>query len=44
MHGRISCNLSPRGDGNLGDKAAQDRMTVAIYPREGTETQLSACW
>ena len=33
------CNLSPRGDGNFRDVApVYHLISVAIYPREGTET------
>ena len=33
-----SCNLSPRGDGNLYASSSSRGPPVAIYPREGTET------
>ena len=37
------CNLSPRGDGNRDViYVVRANNTVAIYPREGTETRLSA--
>ena len=34
----MSCNLSPRGDGNLSWGHYYTSFLVAIYPREGTET------
>ena len=33
------CNLSPRGDGNVERQRFSHDFRVAIYPREGTETQ-----
>ena len=33
------CNLSPRGDGNDYTRFVRRRNRIAIYPREGTETQ-----
>ena len=37
------CNLSPRGDGNGGQRRQRRGWTIAIYPREGTETKIPPC-
>ena len=34
----LYCNLSPRGDENLGAIIADFFCSIAIYPREGTKT------
>ena len=34
------CNLSPRGDGNGSEAPRPTNASIAIYPREGTETFL----
>ena len=39
---KISCNLSPRGDGNVYNNHARACANVATYPREGTETPQSS--
>ena len=37
--GYTNCNLSPRGDGNVGKfRSSMKSHAIAIYPREGTET------
>ena len=34
-----NCNLSPRGDGNPAVPRSRGARSIAIYPREGTETR-----